>query len=344
MTSHSQPTRPIVAYSERLGHLTSTEKRLETECGADVRRVSLWTRDEIRENAGDADIVFVGSVEPFGAHALEELARARLIVRRGVGTDNIDLEAATALGIGVAYVPDASVEEVSDHALALLLALERRVSTLDRAVRGGVWARDASAMSSAREGMRRMRTLTLGIVGLGRIGHALARKSEAIYGTVLGHDPVVDRVDGANVEIVGFADLVSRSDSISLHAPLTNETRSLFDHGVLSQMKEGAYLVNTSRGGLVDERALVAALEAGHLGGAGLDVTEREPLPSESPLLAMPNVILTGHSAASGVTSNAELRAKTVDAAVAALQGRLPEGLANPEVLNGPASRLRTPT
>lgn len=304
--------------------------------------MSLWSAAEVRANASEADAILVGAVEPMDAAALAELARCRILVRRGVGVDNVDVAAATDLGLPVAYVPDASVEEVSDHALALLLALERRVSALDRAVRQGAWTRDATTLAPHRRGMRRLSTLTLGIAGIGRIGAALARKARPIFGALLAYDPYATEHAAAAVgaALVPFDDLLARADAISIHAPHTPETHHLFDERAFARMRAGAYLVNTSRGGLVDEAALAAALGAGRLAGAGLDVTEQEPLAPDSPLLRMESVLFTAHSAAMSESADLDLRRRAVEAAVAALQGRRPAALANPEVLSRPNCRL----
>jgi D-3-phosphoglycerate dehydrogenase len=333
--------RPVVGYSERLGPITDVERRLEEQEGAELRRVSLWTAGDIRAQAADAVAVMVGSVEPLTAEALAELRSCRVVVRRGVGVDNVDLRAATALGIPVAFVPDASVQEVSDHALSLLLALERRIFPLDRAVRSGMWQRDPSALAEPRRGIRRLDSLTLGIVGLGRIGAALARKARPSYGALLAHDPLraPDRiVDG--VTMVGFEELLERSDHISLHAPLTPDTYHLIDERALSRMRTGSVLVNTARGGLIDEEALADALTRGHLAGTGLDVTEEEPMSAGSRLLTTTNVIVTGHSAMVSDYGAAELRRRAADAVVQVLRGRRPAWIANAEVLDLPQCRL----
>ncbi|MBI2755955.1 MAG: C-terminal binding protein [Chloroflexi bacterium] len=335
-------TRLIVAYSERLGPITDYERRLERDLDADLRRVPLWSPADVQEFAADADAVIVGAVEPMDAAALASMARCRILVRRGVGVDNVDIEAATRLGIPVAYVPDASVEEVSDHALALLLTLERKISTLHGAVKDGVWGRDTTALIGLRRGIRRFSTLTLGIVGFGRIGQALARKSRSIFGTLVVSDPFASEALAAahGAALVSFDELLDQADLVSIHSALTPETRHLFGHETFARMKRGAYLVNTARGGLVDEQALVAALTRQHLAGAALDVNEQEPLPEDSALLALPSVLLTGHSAGHSETSSDELRERAVQAAVDALEGRVPAALANPQVLTSQTSRL----
>lgn len=334
---------PIVAYSERLGQVTDIEEALVTEFGATIRRVPLWSPDEVREHAADARIVLVGAVEPMDAAALAELRACELLVRRGVGIDNVDVPAATALGLPVAFVPDATVEEVSDHALALLLALERRIVALDRAVSRGDWSRDATVIAASRRGMRRLEELTLGIVGFGRIGQALARKAGSIFGTVVAFDPyaTISAEAWPGVDQVDFEGLLERADLISLHAPRTPDNDHLFSSEAFARMRPGAYIVNTSRGGLIDEAALLEAVAAGRLAGAGLDVTEREPLPPDSPLLGEERILVTGHSAASSTSADRELRARAVDAARRALRGERPAAIADLSVFERPDCRLR---
>ena len=250
--------------SQRLGAIGDEERRIEA-AGAELRSAPLWTHDEIATNGAGADVILAGAVEPFDAAALGSLPDLRVLVRRGVGVDNVDVDAATRLGILVANVPDASVEEVSDHALALLLALERRIVALDAAVHHGVWQLDPKGIAAVRDGIRRLAELTLGIAGFGRIGRALARKASATYGRVIVTDPLLDAAGAAQagVELVTVDELVARADHISLHAPLLPSTHHLLDAAVLDRVRPGAILVNTSRGGLVDEQALVAALREG---------------------------------------------------------------------------------
>lgn len=330
----------VVAFSERLAPLTSHEDRLRVVLDADLRVVPLWTVDEIATQAGAADALIIGSVEPLTREAMERLPRCRVIVRRGVGVDNVDLEAATALGIVVAFVPDASVQEVSDHALALVLALERKVATLNAFVKTGSWTQHTDDLAAARRGMRRLAELTLGIVGFGRIGREFARKAAALFARIVVFDPYA--AGEPSVEMVDFPTLLASSDVISLHSPLTDDTRHLFDVAAFGAMKAGATIVNTSRGGLIDTSALVGALRAGQLRGAGIDVTESEPLQPGSELLALENVVLTGHSAASSDSSAAQSRASTVTAVIDALHGRRPAFVANESVLDRPACRLTT--
>ena len=249
-------------------------------------------------------------------------------MRYGVGVDTVDVDAATRHGVAVCNVPDYGVEEVSDHAIALLLAIARRVPDLDRSVRQGAWN------LAAGQTIRRLRGRTLGVVGLGRIGHATARKAAAFGFEVIGHDPVPGD-DHPEIERVGLTELLQRADAVTLHLPLTPSTRHLIDGAALARMKAGALLINTSRGGLVDTDALVGALAEGRLAGAALDVVEPEPLPPDHPLLALPNVVVTPHAGWYSQDSFVELKTKAAEEAVAVIEGRAPRYCLNDMVLRG---------
>jgi D-3-phosphoglycerate dehydrogenase len=332
--------RPLVILSERLGAIGPEERRIEV-AGGILRSAPLWSLDEIRDRAAGAAIIILGAVEPFDAAALEALPDLQVIVRRGVGYDNVDVAAASRLGIVVAFVPDASVEDVSDHALALLLAIERRIVALDRAVHGGVWQKDVTGIAAVRTGIRRLSELTLGIVGFGRIGQALARKARPIYGALIVADPLTSAAAAATAgaTLVGVDELLASADHVSLHAPLVAGTRHLIDDAAIARLRPGAIIVNTARGGLVDEAAIVRAVAAGRLAAAGLDVTEHEPLAADDPLLGVAGIVLTAHSAATSQTAGAELARRSVDAAVAVLTGRRPSAVVDPAVFASPDLR-----
>ncbi|MEX2623986.1 MAG: NAD(P)-dependent oxidoreductase [Acidimicrobiia bacterium] len=311
---------------------------MTTDLGARLEVVPMWSLDDIVRHAGTADAIMVGAVEPIDRAALQAMTKCRVVVRRGAGMNNVDLAAATELGIPVAYVPHASIQEVSDHALALLLALERRVVSLDALVHAGRWTKATADIAAARSGMRRLAELTLGVVGFGLIGRELARKATPLFSRMVVFDPYAN--DATSVEFVDFATLLGQADLISIHAPLTEDTRHMFDDAAFQQMKPGCTLVNTSRGALVDTEALVRALRSGTVRGAGLDVTEEEPIGADSVVLSFDNVILTGHSAASSDSSTAEMRATAVTAVADAFQGRRPRFVANAAVFDQPTSRL----
>jgi D-3-phosphoglycerate dehydrogenase len=342
-----RPAEELVIVSERLGPLTEAEAAIE-RVGARVRSAPLWSVEDIAAQAAEATVVIVGSVEWFGVAELAAMPRCHGLVRRGVGYDNIDVAAATRSGIVVADVPDASVEEVSDHALGLLLAVERRVCELDSAVRLGEWERDPSAVHTIRRDIRRLGELSLGIIGLGRIGQALARKANALYAHVVAADPYVspDVAANAGVDLIDLPTLLATADHVSLHAPMSPDNRHLIGADEIAAMRPDSVIVNTARGGLVDEVALLAAIRRGAVAGAGLDTTEREPLPRNDPMLRSARIVLTAHSAAWSRTAEADLATRSVDAVVRLVRGELPESVVNPAVvesadLRNPALRRR---
>jgi phosphoglycerate dehydrogenase-like enzyme len=257
------------------------------DAGFEVRTAVARTPEEVAAAAQGAAALLTGDA-PVTRHVLAAVPELRIIATVTAGTDQVDLEAAHEHGVWVANVPDAYTEEVAVHALAMMLALLRQLPRYDRHVREGGW--------DPLEGPRPARPseLTLGIVGLGRIGVRLATLARPLFGRLLGHDPVSDAPPG--VEAVDLDRLLSESDVVSLHTPMTQRTRGLIGGAQLERMRPGALLVNVSRGGLVDEAALLAALDGGRLAGAGLDVLAQEP-PGDSPLIRHPAVLLSPHAA-----------------------------------------------
>ena len=251
------------------------------------------TEDALIEECGDASALLVLR-EPITARVLDALNDLRVVARFGVGVDSIDIPAATERSVRVTNVPDANAGEVAAHALAMTLSLLRRLPRLDASIRRGEWS-----YLNAGRGMRRLSSLELGVVGFGRIGRILSAHAAALGFRVLAFDPAVvpAEMEALGVYPVGLDELLARADAVSLHVPLTEETRALIDSNAIARMKPGAVLVNTSRGGLVDEDALAAALRGGHLAGAALDAFEVEPLPTDSPLRSCNDVILTPHAA-----------------------------------------------
>jgi D-3-phosphoglycerate dehydrogenase len=275
--------------------------------------------EDILAVARDADAILVTYAKLPG-ELLRQLTRCKAIGRFGLGVDNIDLPAAAELGITVTYVPDYCMHEVSDHAMALLLALARKIPLSNALVQAGRWEMPAVVP------IHRLTGRVLGLVGFGNIPRALAPKAKAFGLRVVTHDPYVSAqtLSAAGVEGMSFDELLAISDFVSIHAPLLPSTRGLFNAEVLRKMKKGAFLINTARGPLLDEEALVAALDRGQLGGAALDVVAVEPLPKDSRLIGRDNVILTPHSAFYSVEALEELQSKCAADVARVLSGEAP--------------------
>lgn len=302
------------------------------DAGLDVRlapKLGRRNAAELDALLGDAVGALV-STDPFTAEVLRAHPHLQVIARVGVGMDSIDVPVATSLGIRVATTPGANDATVADHALAMILGVLRRLPAHDAGVRRGEWNRTGVHTP------RQLSGLTVGLIGLGRIGLQVAQRLAGFGTTILGHDPVVAAADG--VRVVGLDELLAASDVVSLHCPLVAATHHLIDTRALSLMKPGAVLVNTSRGEVVDQAALVVALTAGTLSAAALDVFEGEP-PTGSPLLGLPNVVLTPHIAGLSTTSIAEMTARAAAAIISVHQGCEPVDLANPAVRDHPLTR-----
>jgi len=290
-------------------------KRVDPE----LRMAKSASADDILAVAREADAVLVTYAKLPG-ELLKELARCKVVGRFGLGVDNIDIPAAAQLGITVTYVPDYCLREVSDHAMALLLAMARKVPFSNSLVQSGRWEVPPIVP------LRRLEGQVLGLIGFGNISRALAPKAKAFGLTVITHDPYVsaDVVTAFGVENTSFEELLRRSDFVSIHAPLLPATRGLMNAAAFVQMKTGAFLINTARGPLVDDTALAEALDSGHLGGAALDVVTVEPLAKESRLLGRDNVILTPHTAFYSVEALEELQTKCASDVARVLSGEAP--------------------
>ena len=322
---------------------TLVAKDILSRNGAELVQVPVFTEEELIKNGADADAALVSAIEPYTAKVIRALPKCRIIARTGIGFNNIDAEEATRQGIAVAIVLDASVNEVSDQAMAFLLAFSRRIFPVTQAVRQGLWKTGNKGMEKARGQMFRLTEQTLGIVGVGRIGGRMALKARAFGMRVLGYDPYLSseelRTKGA--EKVDFAHLLQEADYVSIHAPLSAETRNMFGSAEFKQMKPTAVIINTARGGIIDEKALSRALSEKMIAGAGLDVTNPEPPSPDNSLLKLDQVLVTGHFAYFSETSVRELHVKSAEAIIAALRGEFPPFLANPEVRQQPNSRIR---
>jgi D-3-phosphoglycerate dehydrogenase len=283
---------------------------------AELRVLSVASEDSIIEASRDADAVLV-TYARITAHVIEQMNRCRIISRFGIGVDNVDIEAATKRGIRVTRIPDYCLDEVSDHTMALLLALARKISFANSMVHDGRWEMAATAP------LHRLRGSVLGLLGFGRISRLVAQKAAAFGMRVITADPYAsaESIQRARVERVDFDQLLSLSDYVSIHSPLLPETRQLFSASAFQRMKTSAYLINTARGPIVDEAALVTALEEGQIAGAALDVLSEEP-PSDSRLFRRDDVILTPHMSFYSIESLAELQKRAAEEVVIALTGR----------------------
>ncbi|HXX37342.1 MAG TPA: C-terminal binding protein [bacterium] len=313
--------------------------RLDTKeieaAGGVFRSVSCRSEADLVAAAREARVLVVSAARITDT-VLAGAPRLVGIVRTGVGLDTIDIPAATRHGVCVAYVPDFCYDEVADATWALILAVSRKVVLADRHVRSGGWA------PSTLQPMHTLRGQTLGLVAFGNIARKVAERARGFGLRVVAVDPHVDAatMEAMGVEKVEPDELLARADIVSLHPPLTSETRGMIGAAAFARMKPGAILINASRGGVVDQEALIAALRSGRLGGAGLDVQTPEPPAKDNPLHQMDNVVLTPHYASTTVEAMQELAEKVGRQAAQLLRGEWPTYLANPAVREQPGCRL----
>lgn len=272
---------------------------------------------------------------PVTAEVIAAMQRARVIVRYGIGVDNVDLEAARARGIPVCNVPDYCIDEVADHTLAFILALTRQVVPNALLVRDGRWG-----LATPLEQLRTLRDQTVGIVGFGRIGREVTSRLAPFKCHRLVCDPVIDpkTIQLAGCEAVTLDELLERSDIITLHCPSTQKTRKLLNADSIAHMKSGAIVINLARGDLIDTPSLIDGLQSGHIAAAALDVCDPEPIPADSPLRSLPNVIAASHIASASPKAVRTLRETAAQIAAAALRG---ESLIN--VVNGVVVKVSSP-
>lgn len=311
------------------------ERAILGEAGLELLVAETGDEDELVELAVDAEAILT-NWKKVPARVLERATRCATVARYGVGIDNIDVAAATELGIVVTNVPDYCIDEVAEHTLALLLALGRRIVAFAEQTRSGGWDNQGGGV------LRRQRGRTLGLVGYGRIARAVAARARGLGFVVLAWSPRLAPGIHDGVEGVGSIDeLLARSDAVSLHAPLTEETRRMIGREQLARMRPDALLINTARGALIDEEALHDALVGGAIGGAGLDVMSEEPPPVDHPLRSTPGVVMTPHAAFYSVESIEELQQKTAANVIAVLAGTAVPTIVNPAVLG--RANLRPP-
>jgi len=302
-------------------------KPIEDAGGEFVAR-NCHSLDEAIEFAQGAQGVIIQYLGPASDRMFTEIKGLKVVARMGIGLDPIDVQSATRHSVCVVHVPSYCEDEVSDQAMALLLSLARKTVLFANDVRGGVWD-----FNKGRP-IRRLRGQTLGLVGYGKIPRTLAPKAQAFGLRVIASDPYVkpEATEKDGVRLVDFDTLLAESDFVSIHCPMVDATRGLFNADTLAKMKPSAVLINTARGPVVDEAALADALQAGKLGGAGLDVLTQEPPDPDSPLLKLDNVVLSPHTGFFSEESLADLQTKAGLYTAQALCGERPDGLANPEV------------
>ncbi|HUQ43874.1 MAG TPA: phosphoglycerate dehydrogenase [Candidatus Limnocylindria bacterium] len=293
--------------------------------------------EALREAVASADALIVRSQVQVDRELIAAGARLQVVGRAGVGVDNVDLDAATRAGITVVNAPTGNTIAAAEHTIALLMALARRVPAADASLRRGEWTRGPL------QGVQ-LRGRTLGIIGLGKIGVAVAERARGLGMTLLGSDPYVTAEQAAlrGVELVSIDALLARSDAVTVHVPLTRTTTALLDAAAIAKMKPGAFVLNVARGGIVDEAALADALREGRLGGAGIDVFVDEP-PTGSPLLEAPNTVLTPHLGASTAEAQVAVAEEIAEQVADVLAGRAARYAVNAPLLSAEAEQAIGP-
>lgn len=302
------------------------EKEELSKINSSLQVLDCRTEEDIIAKAQDADaILTVGA--PMTRRVLEKLPKCQVIIRYGIGYDTVDVDAATDNHVLVVNIPDFCFEEVSNHALALLLACAKKLTLLNDMVKAGRWAEAKKAQSP----MGPVCGQTCGIIGCGNIGRATARKAQCFGLKVLGYDPYIDKAlaKQSGITLVDLTELLQKSDYVLLHTALTSETRHLISEKQLKMMKPSAYLINTARGAVIDEPALIRALQGKWIAGAGLDVFEKEPVDPANPLLKMDNVIVMPHSASYSDEAFSRLRRSVGQEAARVLSGKWPKNAVN---------------
>lgn len=300
------------------------EKKIIGDAGIELFDYQIKEPEKLIGLIDDADAVITQYSE-ITRDVIEHLSHCKMIIKYGIGVNNIDVEAATEKGIYVCNVPDYGVEEVSDHAVTMILNLSKKLFILAKALKEGDWGYSSVVP------LRRFCESTVGLVGFGRIPRLVAKKLSGFGVRLLAYDPFIDEkaAEALNVTPVDFETLVKESDYISIHCPLTRETTHLFDRETFAQMKPSSVLVNTARGPIVNGQDLVEALKNKTIAGAGLDVFEEEPISPDHPLLHMDNVIATPHSAWYSLQSIDALQRKTAEEVVNVLSGNKPFNCVN---------------
>ena len=325
--SWNRPGRVAFAGMDAVNHQDPAQQIVLEGDAEVVPAAAYTTAGQIDPKISEADVLVAGfAKQKYGPEFFGALKTTRLFVRPFVGYDDVDVEAATQSGVLVCNMADAIYDDVSTQTMALMLATDRQLIVDDRWVREGNWARTGKRLP---DGMllHRPATKVLGIVGLGTIGRAVVRKARPFGYTIIAADPYIDPsvAQELDVELVGLDDLLRRADVVSLHTYLNDETRKMINAEKLALMKSSAVIINTSRGPVIDEQALIAALQNGTIAGAGLDVMEVEPLPADSPLLKLDNVVLSAHIAGTSVEGHRRMRERAGEVAVQVAGGGLPQ-------------------
>jgi D-3-phosphoglycerate dehydrogenase len=323
--------RPRVVRVDRGGNraIMDEEAAELAKVGANLVGTDCATEEDTIEAARDADVILTAAAQ-ITRRVMERLPRLKAVVRYGIGYDTVDVAAATDNGVLVVNIPDFCWEEVSNHAIALLLACAKKLVMLNDALKTDGWAASTRVMRP----MVSIHGQTLGLVGCGNIGRMTARKAQCFGLTTLGYDPYVDKslAREYGITLVSLPDLLKKSDFVSVHTLLNEETRHLLGENAFKQMKPTAYLINTARGPVVDEPALIKALQEKWIAGAGLDVFEKEPVDPDNPLLKMDNVVVTPHSASYSDVAFKRLRTCVGQEAARVISGRWPKNVVNKTV------------
>jgi D-3-phosphoglycerate dehydrogenase / 2-oxoglutarate reductase len=322
-------TVALVETSETARAVPGWVRRALADGSVDLIVRGCENRADLQQHASECDVLWLWGSRVLTGDDLDVLTRCGAILRSGSGTDNVPVAEATERRILVANTPGAVAQEVADHAIALLLSIVRQIAAQDRLMRSGVW-------EFRRENNRwHLRGSVLGFIGFGRIAELVAESMKPFGVHMLAHDPWVadQHMSSRGVQSVGFATLLSQSDFITIHCPLTAATHHLIGEKEIQMMKAHAILINTSRGAIVDEAALVRALREKRIGGAGLDVFEHEPLPPASPLLKLENVVVTPHIAGYSDLFPQSFWRYSVESLLALAKGHWPRAVVNPEVI-----------
>lgn len=318
-----------VVVTDHFFYPLSVERSVLEKIDTELVDVNKKTNQEVLDACRNADGL-INLFYPIDKNFISELKKCRVISRYGTGVDNVDVASATEKGIVVANVPSYCTEEVSDQAMALLYACARRIIPYHLNVKEGKWDYTIG------KPMFRIRGQILGLLGFGNNAKALASKAKGVGLQVIAHDPFIDDsiIRSYGIESVSFKELLTRSDYISIHCSLTEKTRHLFSINEFKTMKKTAFIINTARGGIIDSNALYQAIKEQWIAGAGLEVTDPEPLPLDNPLRNLDNIIFNPHTGWYSEESTEDLRRKTAEGVLYVLEGKIPPSFVNKDVLN----------